>query len=86
MQMEFFPREVISKVPRITLTGTGRLQVEQHQGLMGYQQEEVLFRTSCGTLRVTGGGLHFQAYSSAEALLAGRIDSVVLEREGSAHL
>ena len=83
MQKELFPKEVVSRVPRITLTGTGRLHVEQHQGLMGYQQEEVLFRTSCGMLRVTGGGLHFQAYSSAEALLAGRIESVIMLGEGS---
>lgn len=84
MQKELFPGEVVTKVPRITLTGTGRLHVEQHQGLVGYQQEEVLFRTACGVLRVTGGGLHFQAYSSMEALLVGRIESVILEGKGGA--
>lgn len=83
MRTELFPREVVSHVPRITLTGTGRLQVEQHQGLIGYQQEEVLFRTACGTLRVTGGALRFQAYTAGDALLVGRIDSVTLEAEGS---
>lgn len=83
MRTELFPQEVISHVPRITLTGTGRLQVEQHQGLIGYQQEEVLFRTVCGMLRVTGSALHFQAYSAGDALLVGRIDSVTLEEEGS---
>lgn len=83
MRTELFPQEVISHVPRITLTGTGKLQVEQHQGLIGYQQEEVLFRTVCGTLRVTGNALHFQAYSAGDALLVGRIDSVTLEEEGS---
>ena len=83
MRKEIFPQEVVSRVPRITLTGGGRLQVEQHQGLVGYQQEEVLFRTACGVLRVTGGGLRFQAYSAGDALLVGRIDSVTLAGEGS---
>lgn len=83
MNREIFPKEVVSKAPRITLTGKGRLHVEQHQGLAGYQQEEVLFRTVCGVLRVTGSGLHFQTYTAGEALLAGRIDSVALEGEGS---
>lgn len=83
MRGEIFPQEVMGRAPRITLTGTGRLQVEQHQGLVGYQQEEVLFRTACGVLRVTGGALHFQAYSAGDALLVGRIASVTMEEEGS---
>ena len=84
MRREIFPQEVTGSVPRITLTGTGRLQVEQHQGLVGYRQEEVLLRTSCGVLRVTGGALRFQAYSAGDALLVGRIETVTLEHEGSA--
>ena len=84
MQQGIFPKEVTSNVPLITLTGHEQLHIEQHQGLVGYQQEEVLFRTACGVLRVTGGGLHFQAYSSMEALLAGRIESVILEGKGGA--
>ncbi len=74
-----FPREVVADIPRVTLVGNESLWIEQHHGLVGYQPEEVALRTSSGLLRVTGGGLRFRMYSSQEAMLCGRIDSVSFE-------
>lgn len=82
MQQELFPKEVTGRVPRITMTGDELLQVEQHKGLIGYQPEEICFRTVCGTLRVTGEGLRFRRYASEEAVIAGHIRKVSIEPEG----
>lgn len=83
MHDEIFPKEVITKVPRLTLTGRERLHVEQHQGLMDYEQEHIVLRTVCGLLQVAGAGLSFQTYTAAEAVITGRIDQVSFaEREG----
>ena len=82
MQQELFPKEVTGKVPRITLTGDELLHVEQHKGLIGYQPEEICFRTACGMLRVTGEGLRFRRYASEEAVITGRICSVNIQPEG----
>lgn len=76
MQTELFPKEVVSNVPRITMTGRERLHVEQHQGLVDYEQECIVLRTACGLLRVSGAGMSFLLYNAAEALITGRIDSV----------
>lgn len=73
-----FPREVISDVPRVTLTGNDQVFVEQHRGLLAYQPEEVVFRVSGGRLTVQGQALRFQLYTSMEAMLVGQIDSIVL--------
>lgn len=77
-----FPREVVADVPRVTLVGNESLWIEQHHGLMGYQPGEVVLRTAGGLLRVTGDGLRFRMYSSQEAMLCGRIDSIALEEWG----
>lgn len=76
MHAELFPREVTSNVPRITLTGHERLHVEQHRGLIDYAPENIVLRTSCGLMRIAGAGMRFSLYTSAEALITGRIDSV----------
>ena len=76
MHDEVFPREVISNVPRITLTGHERLHVEQHKGLIDYSQEHIVLRTSCGLMHIDGAGMRFSLYSATEALILGRIDSV----------
>lgn len=75
---ELFPKEVISDLPRVTLTGSERVHVEQHKGLIAYQPEEVVFRVSSGRLTVTGQELRFRLYTSGEAILTGRVDGVTM--------
>ena len=77
-QGELFPKEVISDMPRVTLTGSERVHVEQHKGLIAYQPEEVVFRVAAGRLTVTGQELRFRLYTSGEAILTGRVDSVAM--------
>lgn len=79
MHEEIIPREVTSRVPRITLTGHERLHIEQHRGLIDYAPDNIVFRTFCGLLRIGGAGLRFSLYTAGEALVTGRIDSVIFQ-------
>lgn len=81
MQKELFPREVVANVPRVTLTGRERLHVEQHRGLIDYEPEHIVLRTSCGLIRIAGAGMYFSLYSAGEALITGRIDSVSFQHQ-----
>ena len=73
------PREVTSRVPRITLTGHERLHIEQHRGLIDYAPDNIVFRTCCGLVRVGGAGMRFGLYTAEEALVSGQIDSVIFQ-------
>lgn len=85
MQHELFPHEVISNVPRITLTGHERLHIEQHKGLIDYAPDNIVLRTSSGLMRIAGAGMYFSLYTAGEALITGRIDSVSFQqKEGRA--
>ena len=75
---ELFPKEVVSDLPRVTMTGSERVHVEQHKGLIAYQPEEVVFRVAAGRLTVKGQELRFRLYTSGEAILTGRVDSVAV--------
>lgn len=76
MSEGLFPAEVVKDVPRVTLTGSDHVYVEQHKGLMAYQPEEVVFRTSCGTLRIAGSELRLKRYAACEAEITGRVDGI----------
>lgn len=82
MRDSLFPREVTTDVPRLTMTGSERLHVEQHKGLLAYQPQEVIFRTAVGQLKVTGEQLRFRMYTAQEAVVVGLIDSVGFQRGG----
>ena len=82
MQEPMFPREVTGRVPRITLTGRDEVHVEQHQGLMACQEDEVTLKTVCGRLVIGGSNLMFSLYTPVEARVLGRIDSIRVLPEG----
>lgn len=82
LHTELFPKEVTSDLPRMTLTGRELLHVEQHKGLVGYQPEEIVFRTSSGMLHVKGRTLCFRMYTAGEAVITGSIDSVGIQPAG----
>ena len=77
-----FPAEVAGDVPCITLRGDRSVQIEQHQGLVTYQAEEVAFRTAAGLVTIRGTNLAFQVYNAQEAQVMGEIDAVTITRKG----
>lgn len=83
MQQGFFPKEVTSKVPFITLTGHEHLHIEQHQGLVDYEADNIVLRSACGLIRIAGAGMIFKLYTAAEAVIEGRIDCVEFVKQGS---
>lgn len=74
--MQMFPRETTSAVPFLTITGCERLHIEQHQGLIAYQEDEIVFHTAVGRLRVAGSKLMFSQYSAAEAVITGTLTEI----------
>lgn len=77
-----FPAEVTGSVPCITLRGAQSVHIEQHQGLVGYQTEEVIFRTASGLVKISGRDLRFRVYTAAEALVEGAVCSVSIGGNG----
>ena len=78
----WFPREVVSDVPRVTATGNEMVMIEQHKGLVAYQPDEVVFRTASGLMTIRGSELRFRRYAAGEALLIGHIDGISLTGRG----
>ena len=73
------PKEVLEDVPRLTLTGSGQVLVENHKGLLSYSEE--LIEIGCGRLhlRVRGSDLLLRAMDREELLIHGKIIAVEVE-------
>lgn len=80
-QDTWFPQELLSDVPRITLSGKNMIHIEQHKGLLAYQEKDIKLKTGIGLLRIQGNGLGFKLYSASEAIICGDIDSVLIGEE-----
>lgn len=73
-----FSPEVTSGVPYIVLTGNTLVQVEQHQGVLSYQQDQITLKTSVGLLKLQGRELRFRRYTAHEATISGEIEGISL--------
>lgn len=81
-QQTFFPGEVVGRMPYITLIGRETLRIEQHQGLIVFRQDEMVFRSAAGDVSVRGRDLRIARYTSDEAEICGCIDGVQTGRGG----
>lgn len=71
------PAEATSDALRIVLNDRHALLVEQHQGILSFDQDCIRLRGKGGYLTVRGERLALSSYGDAAAAIAGRIDSIV---------
>ena len=67
-------------VPRIELTGSGRLLIERHHGVLEYSEECIRVAARDMTIRVTGMELQLRTMTQTEIAVTGLIASVELQR------
>ena len=67
------PEDVLMGWPKAILYGQRRLIVEQHQGILTYQEDIIRLKTACGILCVEGGELQITHYGPMDAVVTGKI-------------
>ena len=60
-------------LPRLTLTGSRQMLIEQHRGLTRYSAEEIVIALQHGRVRLTGQNLRLVAMDKEAVLIAGEI-------------
>lgn len=70
------PGEAVAGVPRVTVTGTSRVHVENHRGLLEYGTEEICVNAGRQIIRIRGKHLELSAMSDIEMVTTGVISSV----------
>lgn len=71
--------ESFSKAPRVTLSGSGRVLIEGHHGLLDYGREQVTAARAGGRIQIKGEGLRLEAMNRRELLVSGQIWAVEME-------
>lgn len=66
-------------VPRVTITGCSRVQIENHRGITEYGRERICVRCGRVTVRVTGSNLELRAMNCEDLLINGVIRAVEYE-------
>lgn len=67
------PQEAATRMPRVTVHGNSGLFVEQHEGLLTYREDVIVFLTALGRLTIRGRNLEIAKYGKESALVKGVI-------------
>lgn len=73
------PGEIIAGMPLVTITGTRRVHIENHRGIVEYSDDEIVVGISKGRIRIRGAVLSLAAMTSDEMLISGNVIAVEFE-------
>lgn len=81
MIADFFelPQEIILDLPRITLVGNMQLYIENHRGVISYDENEVRLSVNKGEVIIRGEGLQIENLLEEELLIKGMLESLSYE-------
>ncbi len=73
------PAELSDGVPRLTLSGSQQVRIENHRCLISFSADMLEVRCGKGLLRVRGEGLRIVSMERSELLVDGKILTVEVE-------
>lgn len=76
------PQELIFGWPRSVLVGDEKLIVEQHQGIYACSEQEIILKTTCGLLVITGERLSLSRYDRDGMVVLGKIEKLSYRPKG----
>lgn len=75
------PSELVSGVPRIVITGTERVTIENHSGILGFSSEEIRIASAPGEIILVGENLRLAVLTGRELTAEGTILGMTVHRE-----
>nr|WP_284703725.1 sporulation protein YqfC [Clostridium swellfunianum] len=73
------PRDVILNIPKITITGNNEIIVENHKGVILFEEKEIRINSNVGLIAIYGSGFEILFMGGSTLTVSGKFKSVVYE-------
>jgi len=73
------PRDILLNMPKITVTGDNEITIENHKGVILFEQNEVKINSNLGLISVCGGNFEILFMGGSTLTLSGKFKSIVYE-------
>jgi sporulation protein YqfC len=74
------PYEVVSEVPKITITGFDEIIIENFIGILEYEEFFARIRTHVGNVVINGFNLRLTQMNEEDILVKGKIENISFEK------
>ena len=75
------PREVVSEVPKITVTGFDEILIENFKGILEYEDFFARISTHIGNININGFNLKLSQMTEDDILVSGKIENIDFEKK-----
>ena len=75
------PREVSSKIPKITVTGFDEILIENFKGILEYEDFFARISTYIGNININGFNLKLSQMTEDDILVSGKIENIDFENK-----
>ena len=75
------PTELSTDNPKITIIGFEKVLIENHKGILEYQDYFIRLNTYIGIININGFNLNLNQISSDDLIITGRITSIEIEEQ-----
>lgn len=73
------PEELSSDTPKVTIMGFEQVLIENHKGILEYQDYFIRLNTYIGIININGFNLRLEEMTTDDILVTGKIDSIDFE-------
>ena len=73
------PKELSTDNPKVTVLGFEQVYIENHKGILEYQDYFIRLNTYIGIININGFNLKLEEMTTDDILVTGRIDSIDFE-------
>lgn len=70
------PREIVLDVPKISIFGDSQMLIENHRGIIQYNETKIRFNTNIGEFIITGAELSIKDISQEAMSIEGKISGI----------
>ncbi len=78
-EMFELPREVVLDLPRLTLVGNVQIYLENHRGVIAYDESRIRIGVNNGEIIIRGSNLQIKNLMAEELLIKGTIEGIDYE-------
>lgn len=73
------PRDVILNLPKISITGNNEITIENHRGVILFEENEIKINSYVGLITINGSGFEILFMGGSTLTVSGKFKSVVYD-------
>lgn len=73
------PRDIVLDIPKIIITGNSEIIIENHKGIIMFQEDEIKINSNVGAISLHGEKLEILFIGGSTVIIGGKFKDIIYE-------